>query len=428
MQTVYQIAEKKDRKALTEFLTKNGQVLLPMVELIEQTQLALDEFIDLTGRACIEAVLEISAEGVAGARHQGKQGGEIRRHGKQQGSVCLSTQKVHIDKPRLRRRGAGRNAEVPVPAYEAMQSDRSFTDKLHAIVMRGVSTRNYEAVVPEVAESCGISKSAVSRRFVESSTRALEQLCARRFDDKDLLVIYLDGVRFQEHHVVAAIGVDAQGEKHVLGLAEGATENATVVKGLLEDLVARGVRPDRRRLFVIDGSKALRAAIDAVFGGRDFVQRCRKHKVSNVVDYLPKELGAQVASVMRAAYRLEAEEGLSKLRKQAEWLDREYPSAAASLREGLEETFTINRLDLPPDLRRCLATTNIIESPISGVRARTDRVTNWQDGKMVLRWAAATYTVTEENFRKILGYRSLWTLKARLDEDKEPDRREAIAA
>ena len=179
---------------------------------------------------------------------------------------------------------------------------------------------------------------------------------------------------------------------------------------------------------MIDGSKALRAAIDAVFGGRDFVQRCRKHKVSNVTDHLPQELGAQVASVMRAAYRLEAEEGLRKLRKQAEWLDQEYPSAAASLREGLEETFTINRLDLPSDLRRCLGTTNIVESPISGVRARTRRVTNWQDGNMVLRWAAAAYTVTEENFRKILGYRSLWILKARLDEDTESDRREAIAA
>jgi transposase-like protein len=230
-------------------------------------------------------------------------------------------------------------------------------------------------------------------------------------------VIYIDGVRFGPHHVIGAIGVDSDGRKHVLGLREVATENAVVVKDLLSDLVARGMAPARRRLFVVDGSKALRAAIVAVFGSQHPVQRCRNHKVENVMGYLPEPLNDQVKTVMKAAYRLPAEEGLKRLKDQARWLQPEYPSAAASLLEGLEETFTINRLGLPLQLRRCLATTNLIESPHSGVRLRTRRVTNWQGGGMVLRWAAGAFIATEANFRRIDGSRDLWALKAARDED-----------
>jgi len=412
---VYQIAGEKDTKAVEEFLLQNGQALLPMVELIEEAQLAVDEFIDVLGRASIEAVLELSAAGVAGPRHQGQPGGEVRRHGKQSGTVCLSTQKVRVKKPRLRRKSGGQGAEVSVPAYEAMQSDSSLSEKLASILMRGVSTRNYEDVVPEMADSCGVSKSSVSREFVAASAEQLHGLCERRFDDLDLLVLYVDGVQFGGHHAIVAVGVDSGGSKHVLGLAEGASENAVVVKQLLEDLVERGVDPSRRRLFVIDGSKALRKAIDMVFGADNPVQRCRNHKIENVVGHLPKELRDQVKSVMKAAHKLDADEGIGKLKQQARWLQTEYPSAAASLLEGLEETFTISRLGLPPKLRRCLGTTNIVESPTSGVRLRTRRVTNWRNGSMVLRWAAAAYLETEKNFRKIIGYQELWTLKAALD-------------
>jgi transposase-like protein len=273
-----------------------------------------------------------------------------------------------------------------------------------------------QMVVEVMAESCGVSKSTVSREFAAASAEQLRALCERRFDQMELLVIYLDGVQFGEHHVIVAVGVDEGGHKHMLGLAEGATENATVVRGLLEGLVERGVTPDRRRLFVIDGSKALRSAIGAVFGAGNPVQRCRKHKTDNVVGHLPKELGAQVRSVMKAAYTLDADEGISKLKQQARWLQTEYPSAAASLLEGLEETFTINRLGLPAMLRRCLGTTTIVESPTSGVRLRTRRVTNWRHGEMVLRWAAAAYLDTEKSFRRIMGYRDLWILKAALEQ------------
>jgi transposase-like protein len=225
--------------------------------------------------------------------------------------------------------------------------------------------------------------------------------------------------------VISAVGVDIEGRKHVLGLTEGATENAVVVKGLLEDLVERGVKPGRRRLFVIDGSKALRKAIDAVYGSENPVQRCLAHKLRNVLGYLPKEMQAQVAAALRAAWRLAPEEGMARLRQQAEWLERSYHQAAASLREGLEETFTINRLGLSPMLRKCLATTNVIESLLSGVARRSGRVTRWRDGEMALRWAGAAALESEKRFRRIIGHRDLWMLRAVLDEG-QPAAKESL--
>ena len=246
-------------------------------------------------------------------------------------------------------------------------------------LLRGVSTRQYKAVLPEMAETVGVSKSSVSQGAIEASEEELQRLRERRFDDLDLRVIYLDGLVFGEHHLLAAVGVDAQGCKHVLGLAEGASENQVVAKGLLEDLLRRGVRPDRRRLFVIDGSKALRAVIDAVLGAYNPVQRCRHHKIENVMGYLPEHWKEQVKAAMRAAFRLTATEGIARLEKQARWLERECPDAAASLREGLAEMFTINRLGLSPALCRCLCSTNLIESPHRGVRLRTRRICRWRD-------------------------------------------------
>lgn len=205
----------------------------------------------------------------------------------------------------------------------------------------------------------------------------------------------------------------------MLGLVEGASEISQVVKGLLQDMVERGLKTGRKYLFVIDGSKALRAAIEAVFGRENPVQRCRNHKLENVSGYLPQELKSQVKAVMRAAFRLPAKEGLARLEKQAEWLEREYPTAAASLREGLGEMFTVARLGLSPSLSRCLVSTNVIESPHSGVRLRTRRVCRWRDGKMVLRWAAATLLMTEKNFRRIMGHKDLWMLKAALGRNQE---------
>ncbi len=407
---------KNDQQALRDFLVRNGQALLPMVELIEHSALAVDELIDVLGRASIEAVLRLSAEGVAGPPHPGKKGGAVGWHGGETGTVCLSERKLRVHRPRLRKKDTGRDGEVPIPAYEAMRQDGRLGSRMLEILLRGVSTRQYRAVLPEMAETVGVAKSSVSQEAIAASEEELQRLCERRFDELDILIIYLDGLVFGDHHVLAAVGVDTQGSKHVLGIAEGASENQVVAKGLLEDLVRRGIKPDRRRLFVMDGSKALRAAIDAVFGTNNPVQRCRHHKIENVMSYLPKHLKDQVKAAMRAAFRLPAAAGIARLEKQAQWLEREHPDAAASLREGLAEMFTINRLGLSPALCRCLSSTNLIESPHSGVRLRTRRICRWRDGKMVLRWVAAAYLITEKGFRKIQGYRDLWMLKAVLDE------------
>jgi putative transposase len=421
MKRTYEVADGRDKRAIAEFLKQEGQFLLPMVELVETAELAIDEVIEVMGRATVEAVLEMSAEGVAGPKQSGRArgSGDATWYGRQGGQVYLSDRKVRIERPRLRRRGSGAGGEVEVPAYTAMRRPGALADRMLEILMAGVSTRKYSRVIPEIADTVGVSKSAVSRETIEASERVLEELMERRLDAWDLLVIYVDGIQFGAHHVIAAVGVDSDGTKHVLGMREGASENAEVTKALLEDLVERGLDPERRRLFVIDGSKALRKAIDQVFGRANPVQRCRNHKIRNVVGHLPKDQHDQVRAAMRAAWKLDAREGEQKLEQLACWLERDHPSAAASLREGLSEMFTINRLSLPPRLRKCLGTTNLIDSTHSGARQKTRRVTNWKHGAMALRWAAASFGETEKNYRRIIGYDQLWMLRAHLD-DREP--------
>lgn len=407
---------KVNEQELVEFLSKNGQFVLPMVDLIEQCQLACDELIDVTGRAAIQAVLQLSAVQAAGGEpQQGKRrSGDVVFYGRQAGQVFLSDRKLGVERPRLRTRGP-QSQEVEVPAYAAMQNRTAMGARMLDILLHGVSTRKYKEVIPAMAETAGVSRSAVSRQIVEASEAEVEALLSRRFEEVKLLVIYIDGLIFGDYTMVGVVGVDSQGYKHVLGIREGATENAAVVTALLEDIVARGVDPRRKMLFVIDGSKALRAAINAVFGADQPVQRCRAHKLRNVLGYLPKDDQAQVKSMLRAAWKLPAREGMARIKKLAAWLDEKYPSAAASLLEGLDECFTINRLDLPPSLHRCLATTNIIESPHAGVRIQTRRVTHWQNGKMVQRWMASAFLRTEKRFNRIMGHRDLWALEAILN-------------
>ncbi len=421
MRRTYEVAGQADKRAIAEFLKQEGQLLLPMVDLVERAELAIDEVIGVMGRATIEAVLEMSAEGVAGPKQAGKPRGETETvwYGRQGGQVYLSDRKVRVDRPRLRRRGGGEGAEVEVPAYGAMRRPGALADRMLEILMSGVSTRKYKRVITEMADTVGVSKSAVSRETIEASERVLKDLMERRLDAWDLLVIYLDGIQFGAHHVLAAVGVDDDGKKHVLGVRQGASENAELTRALLEDLVERGLDPGRRRLFVVDGAKALRKAIDQVFGSQHPVQRCRNHKIRNVVAHLPKDQHDQVRSAMRAAYKLEAKDGEQKLEQLARWLERDHPSAAGSLREGLAEMFTINRLGLPGRLRKCLATTNLIDSTHSAMRQKTHRVTNWKNGAMALRWAAASFVETEKNYRRIIGYDQLWILKAHLD-DHQP--------
>ena len=408
-------------RELADWLATDGHLLMPLVELLEKGERAIDEAIDVMGRATVEAVLQMSAEQVAGPKAQGRRGldREVYWHGVQGGRVALKERQLRVTKPRLRkkRRRTDESGEVEVPAYTALQADQRLADRMLELVLNGVSTRRYEQVLPAMADQVGISKSEVSRETIEAGTRVLQELAERDLGELDVVVVYLDGVVFGDYHVLAAVGVDATGRKHVLGLREGPSENATVTTDLLEALVERGLRADRRRLFVIDGAKALRSAIGRVFGQGNLVQRCRNHKVRNVVGHLPKAQHDQARSTLRAAWKLDADEGIRKVEQYAAWLEREWPSAAASLREGLAELFTVNRLGLPAALRRCLTTTNIIDSSHAGVRQHTRRVSRWRNGEMAVRWAATTFCETEKNFRRVTGYQHLWMLKAHLDDE-----------
>jgi putative transposase len=408
-----------DSAALAGFLAKDGQLLLPMLDLIENAQCAVDDLIDVMGRATIEAVLLMSAAGLAGPKQQGRKSDrDVVYHGSQKGRVALTERELNVDKPRLRRKNPkpGEPGEVEIPASKAMRENGRLADRMLEILIAGVSTRRYEQVLPEMAETVGVSKSQVSRETIEAGERLLKDLAERDLSKLDILAVWIDGLQLGSYHVICAVGVDAKGHKHVLGLREGATENAVVASALLEDLVARGLDPKRRRLFVIDGSKALRKAIDQVFGARTPVQRCRNHKLRNVLGHLPEAQHDQAKATLKAAFKLEMKEGKAKLEQYATWLEREWPGAAGSLREGLDEMFTINRLGLPSELRRCLGTTNIIDNGHSALRDRVRRVKHWQSGSMALRWTAVAFDAIAQGFRRIMGYKHLWMLKAALDE------------
>ena len=247
MKRTYEVRDRADKRAIREFLKREGQFLLPMLELVEQTEVVIAEVIQVMGRATIEAVLEMSAEGVAGVKQAGRSRAEDDTvwYGRQGGVVYLSDRKVRVERPRLRRRGAGEGGEVEVPAYAAMRRPGAVADRMLEVLMAGVSTRKYGRVIGEMADTVGVSKSAVSRETVEASERVLKELMERRLDAWDLLVIYLDGIQMGSHHVLAAVGVDSDGKKHVLGVREGASENAEVTSALLEDLVERGLDPGR---------------------------------------------------------------------------------------------------------------------------------------------------------------------------------------
>ena len=418
---VYQIAQKTDRRKIAEFLSKDSQLLLPFLDLICNTEQAVDELIDVVGKAAVESVLLLSATQIAGPKQPGKRNGEVGWHGRQPGVVSLSQRKLRIEKPRLRKKGKGTGNEIAIPAYQAMATNSRLGSRILEILMKGVSTRKYKDILPEMADTVGVSKSQISREFIDISGKQLEELCERRFDDKDIIVVYIDGIHFGDCHVIVAIGVDCGGCKHVLGLREGSSENSVVATDLLKDIVERGIKSDRLRLFVIDGSKALRCAIDAVYGSKNPVQRCRNHKIRNVLGYLPEQQKDQAKCAMQAAFSMESDKGKRKLEQVAKWLQQEYPSASSSLLEGIDEMFTINRLGLPSELRRCLGSTNVIESPNSGIRSRTGRVKNWKDHGMVVRWVAASLLDMECRFKRIMGYQQLWMLEAKLQELAQKD-------
>jgi len=413
------IVRRDDRAALRSYFAERDQVLLPLLELIEDAQSSVDELMTEAARGFVERLLTLSAQEVAGPKHPGQAASEVRWHGQQRGRIVLAERKLSVMRPRLRSK-AGKGAEVPIPVYERLRSEPRLAERMREILVSGVSTRKYATVLPKMAGTVGVAKSSVSRKFIEASRRELQALMQRRFDGVELLAIYIDGIVVADHHIVTAIGVDADGTKHLLGLTVGSSENARVVKDLLTSLIERGVSVDDKTLFVIDGSKALRTAIQETFGESALVQRCRTHKLRNVLERIKDDtIRAQTRSVMHAAYKLAEKDGIAKMKQQAQWLRADYPDAAASLLEGLEETFTVNHLRLPPALVRCLSTTNIIENPNGAVRRVSGRVCRYRDADMAVRWTAAGYLQAEKSFRRIQGFRDLWILAAALGRKKK---------
>ena len=387
-------------------LIANPQAALPMLQMIGRAQLSIDDLLGQLSRQFIEQLLVLSAESVAGAKHPGRHAGEVRWHGSQGGTIAIGQAKLRVQRPRLR----SAQGEQAVPAYAALARNGDLSRRIADILVCNVSTRKYARVVHRCAEEVGISKSAVSRQFVKESVQALAKLMSRSFADTDIVAIYVDGVIVATHHIIAAVGVDAQGRKHVLGLASGSSENARVVKDLLAGLAERGIDLNVPRLWVIDGSKALRSAIEQRCGDAARVQRCRIHKLRNVVHRLPKDKADQARWVMTQAFKLEATKGKEKLKALARQLQAQHPDAAASVLEGLDEMFTITDLGIAGELARCLATTNVIESPNSVVRRVSGRVTNYKDAQMALRWTAAGFLEAEKAFRKLRGFAQIKTL------------------
>ena len=404
-------AERESASVIQQFCQANGQILLPIVEMIQSASEVVTTVVHELGRQTLETILVLSAEQIAGTRTPGKASGDIRWHGSQPGQVHLADRKVQVKRPRLRHKTEG---EVKVPAYETLREDSRVGDHMLNALMRGLSTRQYNDVLPAMAATVGVSRSAVSRQAAEASAEQLKQLQERRWDEVDILAIYIDGQRFGEHHILSAVGVDTAGRKHILGIECGATENAAAVKRLLIHIcVTMACQPTASICSSSTARKRCARPSRKVFGAGQPVQRCRNHKLRNVLDELPEDQQGQALNLMRAAWKVKtAEEGEKRLEQLARFVERDHESAARSLREGMSEMFTLQRLQIPPSLHKCLATTNIIESPQSGVQKRTSNVTRWRDADMVQRWVASAWLITEKHFRRIDGHKDLWALAA----------------
>lgn len=373
------------------------------------------------GLGVVHELMAAEVEEVCGPKGKRDPDRKATRWSAERGSVTLGGRRVAVERPRMRTPGGER--EVPLATYEHFADRDPLTDLVFERIVSGVSCRGYaranEPVGEEVeAESSTTSKSAISRAFVEKTRTALEELMSRSLEDLRLAAMMIDGVEIGARTHVVALGITTQGVKLPLGLWEGSTENATVATNLLADLVGRGLDPEQGILFVIDGAKALAKAIRDVFGERAPVQRCQRHKERNVLDHLADNEQGTVRTRLRSAWALTGhEEALASLRALAAELERSHPDAAKSLREGLEETVTLQRLGASEQPRKTLGSTNPIESMIEIVRRIQRNVKSWQGGDMRKRWTAAGMLEAERQFRRIIGYRDLADLAVAVERE-----------
>lgn len=395
----YQVLRRRDSGRVKEIGRRRAALMVPMAELVRA---ARDGMRDLGDRMGLELMrLAVEEERMAVTEGPERLG---YKYGSEPGYVHWNGRNVPF--PNMRVRSLDNNHEVKLASYGRFQEDAKEGRAALRDMMRGVSTRDYAEGVEGFLRGYGMSRSSVSRAFVRASEAKLKELMERDLSALDLVALFFDGVGFEGQLLIVAMGVDAKGEKHALGLWQGATENAVVCQALLDDLIRRGLDPEKRYLLIIDGGKGLRAALQRTLGKRGEVQRCQEHKKRNVAEHLPQHRQGEFRRKMAAAYgMLDYDEAKKALLALARELDGINPSAAASLREGLEETLTLHRLGVPEALRASLKTTNPLESSFAYVRQKTCRVKRWRGPDQAQRWAAAVLLRAETTWRKVRGHK-----------------------
>lgn len=397
----------KGEKNLGESLSREERMAL--------IQDGLNRYACQLGLLAAQELLEADIQELCGERHERQPGRRASRWGSQYGTVILAGRKVPIRKPRARMKDGG---EVLLETYRKLQDSQAMPQSVLRRMIRGVSCREYEGCLEPLVEGFGMKRSSVSRSFVKATAQQMKALGERRFEGQEFVAVFIDGVPYGGEMLVVALGVKSgknAGEKVILGLRQGATENAQVCTDLLTDLRERGLSFDNPMLFVLDGSKALASAVKRLCGEKGQIQRCQQHKTRNVLGYLADKYHDDIRSRMAEAYACkDVREGEKRLHTLGAWLTRINPDAATSLREGLEETLTVAKLGLPALLAKSLVTTNPIESAFSVAGKVTGRVKRWRGGDMRQRWATAGLMRAEGAFKRLKGYKEIPILQAAL--------------
>jgi putative transposase len=389
------------------------QMVLPLAEMVGWLRQGVGELIRQAGLQLMELLMEEEVRELVGERSQPQPERTASRWGKERGYCVVMGQKVPVNRPRVRTTD---DQEVRLGSYEMFHRGEPLTETVWEKLMLGLSTRKYGQAVRQFSEAYGLEKSAISEHFIEASRTKLKEMMERRLDKLKLCALLIDATPFAGQQMVAALGISQDGRKTILGIRQGATENATVVGELLGELANRGLDFSEPRLYVLDGGKALHAAVKKYAGESAPIQRCQVHKRRNVLDHLTDEQKPLVAKKLNVAYALE-EYAAAKLA--LEQLQRELmdinPSAARSLGEGLEETLTVHRLHVPPQLRKTLASTNVIESAFSIVERVCSNVKRWHPGDQRERWVGSGLLVAEKQFRRVQGHKQIPNLLRELE-------------
>ena len=408
MRKRYQIEQQRAVQQFRQFAAEenaNIQMILPMADIVGLLQEGVGHLLREAGLSLMNLIMEEEVRHLAGERHEQREDRRAHRWGKEDGYCVVDGQKVPIKRTRLRTTA---NREQRLGSYELFQRSGPLQQGVWDKMMRGLSTRNYGAVVKDFRTAYGVEKSAVSDNFIEASRAKVKELMERPLGELRLCAVLIDGTPFKDRQMIVALGIGCDGRKTVLGLREGATENATVVGALLSDLLERGLDFAAPRLYVLDGGKALHSAVRRHAGEAALIQRCQVHKKRNVVDHLPDEYKADIKRKMQNAYAMaeyaDAKRALERLHRELMDLN---PSAARSLEEGMEETLTVHKLRVPDQLRRTLACTNVIESAFSIVETVCRNVKRWRAGDQIERWVGSGLLTAERQFRKVIGFRQI---------------------